>query len=269
MDEIDRIFRLLVETIRSKHPELLARPFEVADLYQSILPYRLHRRELALETNSDYEMALLRLLSGERGYIVGDEEMQEARRLNRRVAELLDIVEELLVPLTLRRMNVDPALAGGVVLTTFTVLADVARERGYAVGDTLAMTHGLIGTGIMDHEQHPFTVSGVLAPTLEKELQRGGSAGAVRSQGDVAGAAAPRSQCSAAGEGKVPGQPAGVTREVPGQLQHGAVQSEPLELVDRPAEEADGQVRVAAQLVLQLGIERGKDRLGHFQARYY
>lgn len=80
MDEIDRIFRLLVETIRSKHPELLARPFEVADLYQTILPYRLHRRELALETNSDYEMALLRLLSGERGYIVGDEEMQEALR---------------------------------------------------------------------------------------------------------------------------------------------------------------------------------------------
>lgn len=29
-------------------------------------------------------------------------EVQEARRLNRRVAELLDIVEELLVPLSLR-----------------------------------------------------------------------------------------------------------------------------------------------------------------------
>ena len=65
MDEIDRLFRLLVETIRSQEPELLSRPFEVADLYQSLLPYRLHRRELALETNSDYEMALLRLLSNE------------------------------------------------------------------------------------------------------------------------------------------------------------------------------------------------------------
>jgi hypothetical protein len=31
-----------------------------------------------------------------------EDEVQEARRLNRRVAELLDIVEELLVPLTLR-----------------------------------------------------------------------------------------------------------------------------------------------------------------------
>lgn len=36
----------------------------------------------------------------------------------------------------------------------------------------------------------PLQVSGVLAPTLEKELGRGGSPGAVRSQGDVAGAAA-------------------------------------------------------------------------------
>jgi len=36
----------------------------------------------------------------------------------------------------------------------------------------------------------PLQVSGVLASTLEKELGRGGAAGAVRSQGDVAGAAA-------------------------------------------------------------------------------
>ena len=36
----------------------------------------------------------------------------------------------------------------------------------------------------------PLQVTGVLAPTLEKELQRGGAPGAVRSQGDVANAAA-------------------------------------------------------------------------------
>lgn len=36
----------------------------------------------------------------------------------------------------------------------------------------------------------PLHVSGVLAATLEKELQRGGAPGAVRSQGDVANAAA-------------------------------------------------------------------------------
>ena len=80
MDELDRLYRLLVDSIKAQHPELLTRPFEVADVYQSILPYRLHRRALGMETNSDYEMTLLRLLSGERGYIIGDDEMQEAFR---------------------------------------------------------------------------------------------------------------------------------------------------------------------------------------------
>ena len=80
MDELDRLYRLLVDNIKAQHPELLTRPFEVADVYQSILPYRLHRRALGMETNSDYEMTLLRLLSGERGYIIGDDEMQDAFR---------------------------------------------------------------------------------------------------------------------------------------------------------------------------------------------
>jgi hypothetical protein len=80
MDELDRLYRLLVETIKAQQPELLTRPFEVADVYQSILPYRLHRRALGMETNSDYEMTLLRLLSGERGYIIGDDDVQDAFR---------------------------------------------------------------------------------------------------------------------------------------------------------------------------------------------
>lgn len=80
MDELDRLYRLLVDNIKAQHPELLTRPFEVADIYQSVLPYRLHRRALGMETNSDYEMTLLRLLSGERGYIIGDDEMQDAFR---------------------------------------------------------------------------------------------------------------------------------------------------------------------------------------------
>lgn len=110
MDEIDRIFRLLVETIRAQQPELLSRPFEVADLYQSLLPYRLHRRELALETNSDYEMALLRLLSGERGYLVGDDEMQEALR------------RELATP------NPDPGAFRAYAMSHVSIAADAVRR---------------------------------------------------------------------------------------------------------------------------------------------
>jgi len=80
MDELDRMYRRLVQNIRTAFPDYLARPFEVAELYQTIIPYRHNRRELDLETNQDYELTLLRLLSGERGYLSGDVEMQESLR---------------------------------------------------------------------------------------------------------------------------------------------------------------------------------------------
>lgn len=74
------MFRHLVRTIETRNPEYLTRPFEVAELYQRILPYRLHRRELGFDTNRDYEMALLELLSGARGYLVVDERMRDTLR---------------------------------------------------------------------------------------------------------------------------------------------------------------------------------------------
>jgi hypothetical protein len=80
MDELDRMFRRLVQNIRNGYPEYLSRPFEVAEVYQSLIPYRHNRRELEIDTNQDYEVALCRLLAGERGYLSGDESMQESIR---------------------------------------------------------------------------------------------------------------------------------------------------------------------------------------------
>lgn len=80
MDNLDRMFRHLVRTIETRNPEYLTRPFEVAELYQTILPYRLHRRELGLDTNHDYELILLELLSGARGYLVVDDRMRDTLR---------------------------------------------------------------------------------------------------------------------------------------------------------------------------------------------
>jgi hypothetical protein len=80
MDNLDRMFRHLVRTIEARHRDYLTGPFEVAELYQTILPYRLHRRELGLDTNQDYELTLLELLSGARGYLVVDERMRDALR---------------------------------------------------------------------------------------------------------------------------------------------------------------------------------------------
>jgi hypothetical protein len=80
MDELDRMHRRLVQNIRAGFPDLLGRPFEVAELYTTLVPYRHNRRDLELDTNQDYEHALLRLLSGERGYLVGDPQMQQDLR---------------------------------------------------------------------------------------------------------------------------------------------------------------------------------------------
>lgn len=80
MDNLDRMFRHLARTVRTRHPQYLAQPFTVSELHQSILPYRLHRRELGLETNEDYEITLTELLSGAREYLIVDESMREHLR---------------------------------------------------------------------------------------------------------------------------------------------------------------------------------------------
>ena len=78
MDDLDRIFRRLVQVLRASYPQYLSAPFNTEELYQVVVPYRHHRQELGIETNQDYEMALMRLLSGERGYLVVDRDMRES-----------------------------------------------------------------------------------------------------------------------------------------------------------------------------------------------
>jgi hypothetical protein len=77
MDDLDRLFQRLVHNIRFRSPEYLTVPFTVQDLYETLVPYRHHRRELGIETNEDYETAVARLLSGERGYVRSDPELQD------------------------------------------------------------------------------------------------------------------------------------------------------------------------------------------------
>lgn len=80
MDAVERMYRHLVRTVRSRFPQYLTQPFTVADLYQTVLPYRLHRRELGLESNEDYEITLTELLSGARDYLIVDDQMRDALR---------------------------------------------------------------------------------------------------------------------------------------------------------------------------------------------
>ena len=77
MDDLDRVFHRLVSNIRHRHSEYLTLPFTVQELYETLIPYRHHRRELGIETNQDYEIAVSRLLSGERDYLLADQSMRE------------------------------------------------------------------------------------------------------------------------------------------------------------------------------------------------
>jgi len=64
-----RFFQTLVQEIRKEEPSYLKRSFTVAEIYQSLVPYRTHRDRIGAEMNGDYEDALLRLLSGEGDYL--------------------------------------------------------------------------------------------------------------------------------------------------------------------------------------------------------
>ena len=75
-DELDRLFVTLVQAVRAGRPEYLSRPFEVAELV-AFVPYRTARAEVGTETNDDYAHLIMRLLSGERGYIFADELLQD------------------------------------------------------------------------------------------------------------------------------------------------------------------------------------------------
>lgn len=67
-DHLDRLFRRLVLNLADLDPSRIHGPVEVDELYQHLVPYRTHRSVLGFDSHEDYEMTLLRLLAGERGY---------------------------------------------------------------------------------------------------------------------------------------------------------------------------------------------------------
>lgn len=79
-DDLDLILVRLVHALRARGATEVLRPCEVLEVVQDMIPYRLLRREGEFDGNEDYEHALMRLLSGERGYLRGDEKMQQVLR---------------------------------------------------------------------------------------------------------------------------------------------------------------------------------------------
>jgi predicted RNA-binding Zn-ribbon protein involved in translation (DUF1610 family) len=67
VNDLERFFRHLVNTLAASDPARLRQSLPLGDLRSSILPYRVHRRALQLESSEDYELLIMRLCAGEGG----------------------------------------------------------------------------------------------------------------------------------------------------------------------------------------------------------
>jgi hypothetical protein len=66
MDSVDRLYRRIADVLLREPGTAVT----VGDIYQHLVPYRTVRTELGFGELAEYEHALLRLLSGERDYLV-------------------------------------------------------------------------------------------------------------------------------------------------------------------------------------------------------
>ncbi len=78
--ELEELFTMLARSLYETDPALVAHPLEVDSLAARWLPYAQVRRTLGVPTNEDYELLLMRLLSGEEGFVFADEALQDDLR---------------------------------------------------------------------------------------------------------------------------------------------------------------------------------------------
>jgi hypothetical protein len=78
---LERLFAQLVRNLAAISPARLRTPMTLAELRESIIPYRANRRALQLESVEDYELVVLRLCAGEGGLVRTEPEEVRARYL--------------------------------------------------------------------------------------------------------------------------------------------------------------------------------------------
>jgi hypothetical protein len=66
--DLERFFRQVVRNLAATDPARLRRPLPLADIRDSIVPYRANRRALQLESSEDYELILMQLCAGQGGF---------------------------------------------------------------------------------------------------------------------------------------------------------------------------------------------------------
>lgn len=79
MNELDRLFRHLVSTVAATDAERLHDALPLGEVATRLIPYRTSRRAVGAETSEDYELLLVRLASGEGGYVVTEPDAARAR----------------------------------------------------------------------------------------------------------------------------------------------------------------------------------------------
>ncbi len=78
LDDLDRLAFRLSRTVRTQYPHLLTQGFTLTDLEERLLPFREARREMADGGADAFERAVLRLIAGERGYLLAEPGLQAA-----------------------------------------------------------------------------------------------------------------------------------------------------------------------------------------------
>ncbi len=78
MTTLDPLFRLLVRLLSERQPARVHQPISINELMDSILPYRLVRRELSVDSAEDYETLILRLCAGEGDFVQAEPATQAA-----------------------------------------------------------------------------------------------------------------------------------------------------------------------------------------------
>lgn len=79
-DEVDHLALQLARVVRSRFPEVTATGFTLADLEGQLLPWHEARRAMATPEPAAWEEALLRLVAGERDYLVAEPDLRAAAR---------------------------------------------------------------------------------------------------------------------------------------------------------------------------------------------
>jgi hypothetical protein len=85
--DLHRLFRRLVDGLIAIDPARLHRPLTVAEMVRTVVPYRTSRDALGLDSSEDYDLLILRLLSGEGGFV----EVRPAEVAARAAAEVAGI----------------------------------------------------------------------------------------------------------------------------------------------------------------------------------